>query len=284
MRILLIGAGGQLGADLQKALSHEVVIPLTHSEIEVTDSTSIRRAFEQNSPEVVINTAAFHRVDDCETDADRAFRVNALAVHALAIACKEFGAALVHFSTDYVFGGEKTEPYVETDCPHPLSVYGASKLAGEQLLAATLEQHFLVRTCGLYGMGGSRSKGGNFVETMLRLASQGKPIRVVDDQVVTPTYTADLAHKVSQLIQTEAYGLHHITNNGSCSWFEFAQAIFEVAGIEANLQPISSADFAAPARRPAYSVLHNARLEAMGLGEMPAWRKSLARYLAFRSQ
>ena len=214
---------------------------------------------------------------------ERAFQVNAFAVRGLAQACRHFGAALVHFSTDYVFAGEKTEPYVETDRPAPLSVYGASKLAGEYLVSATLSKHFLIRTCGLYGLGGSRSKGGNFVETMLRLADQGKPLRVVDDQVVTPTYTMDLARKVNQLIESEAYGLYHITNRGSCSWFQFAQAIFELSKIEGNLQPVSSAAFRAPARRPAYSVLRNLRLESLGLDEMPDWREGLVRYLRGRA-
>lgn len=280
MKIILIGAAGQLGTDLMKALPGETTIPLTHADIEVTDSGSIGHAFERHRPDMVINTSAFHRVDDCETEMELAFQVNAFAVRRLAQACSQFGAALVHFSTDYVFAGEKTEPYVEGDRPGPLSVYGASKLAGEHLAAATLPRHFLIRTCGLYGLGGSRSKGGNFVETMLRFARRGKPLRVVDDQVASPTYTADLARKVSQLIATEAYGLYHITSQGSCSWFEFAHAVFELSGVEANLQPISSADFGAPARRPAYSALGSVRLPSLGLDQMPDWRDGLKRYLA----
>src|SRR6516165_2880055 len=190
---MLIGAAGQLGAELAEVLARETTVPLTHADIEITDSRSVKFAFERHRPDVVINMAAFHRVDDCETEMERAFQVNAFAVRGLAQACRQFGAVLVHFSTDYVFAGEKTEPYVETDRPGPLSVYGASKLAGEYLVSATLSRHFLIRTCGLYGLGGSRSKGGNFVETMLRLAAAGKPLRVVSDQVATPTYTEDLA-------------------------------------------------------------------------------------------
>jgi dTDP-4-dehydrorhamnose reductase len=282
MKIMLIGAAGQLGADLAKALPGRTTVPLTHADIEITDSRSVGLAFERHGPDVVINTAAFHRVDDCETEMERAFQVT-LRFAAWRKPAGILGPHWVHFSTDYVFAGEKTEPYVETDRPAPLRVYGASKLAGEYLVSAALFRHFLIRTCGLYGLGGSRSKGGNLVETMLRLADQGKPLRVVDDQVVTPTCTMDLARKVSQLVETEGYGLYHITSHGSCSWFQFAQAIFELSGIEANLQPISSAAFGAPARRPAYSVLRNLRLESLKLDEMPDWREGLVRYLAGRA-
>jgi dTDP-4-dehydrorhamnose reductase len=284
MRVMLIGANGQLGADLSKALRTETLIPLAHADIEVADAGSVRRAFELHRPDVVINTSAFHRVDDCETQMEKAFQVNAFAVRGLAQECRRSGASLVHFSTDYVFAGEKREPYVETDRPGPLSAYGASKLAGEYLVASVLDRHFLIRTCGLYGLGGSRSKGGNFVETMLRLAAQGKPIRVVSDQVVTPTYTVDLARKVSQLIRTEAYGLYHITSRGSCSWYEFARTIFELTGVRADLTAVSAEAFGAPARRPAYSVLWNYRLGTLQLDDMSGWQKALPRYLAERQE
>lgn len=282
MKVMLIGSGGQLGADLASTLPRDTTISLTHAEIDITDPQSVESALGQHRPGVVINTAAFHRVDDCETEVERAFRVNAFAVRALAQACRRCGAALVHFSTDYVFAGEKTQPYVETDRPGPLSAYGASKLAGEHFVSAILKKHFLIRTCGLYGRGGSRAKGGNFVETMLRLAAQGKPLRVVHDQVVAPTSTVDLARKISQLIETEGYGLYHIVNAGSCSWFEFARTIFEIEGIEADLQPTTSEAFSAPARRPAYSVLLNRRLKLLGLDDMPDWKDAVRCYLTAR--
>ncbi|HEV3278632.1 MAG TPA: dTDP-4-dehydrorhamnose reductase [Terriglobia bacterium] len=281
MRVMLIGAGGQLGGDLQKSFPAGVCVPLTHADIEITEPESVRQAFERHQPDVVINTAAFHRVDDCETQAERAFQVNTLAVRGLAQACGRTGATLVHFSTDYVFDGAQTEPYVETDRPGPLSVYAASKLAGEYL-AATHPRHFVIRTCGLFGLGGSRSKGGNFVETMLRAAAQGKTLRVVSDQVVTPTSTAELARKVTELIGTGAYGLYHITAHGSCSWFEFARAIFELEGVRADLLPTTSEAFGAPARRPLYSVLRNRRLEALGFDNLAPWHDGLERYLAER--
>lgn len=282
MKVMLIGAGGQLGTDFVSILPKETIVPLTHAEIEITDSRSVELAFERYRPDVVINTAAFHRVDDCETQIERAFLANTFAVRGLAQVCRRFSAVLVHFSTDYVFAGEKTEPYIETDRPGPLSVYAASKLAGEYLAGACLPRHFVIRTCGLYGRGGSRSKGGNFVETMLRLAAAGKPLRVVSDQVVSPTYTSDLARKISQLIATEAYGLYHITSHGSCSWLDFARTIFELAGVEADLRPVTTEEFGAPARRPAYSVLRNQRLESLGLDDLPSWQDGLRRYLGAR--
>lgn len=284
MRIMLIGANGQLGSELARALASETLIPLMHAEIEISDPASVRQAFERYQPEIVVNTAAFHRVDDCEAQGEQAFRINALAVRDLALVCREFNATLVHFSTDFVFGGEKRQPYAETDCPRPLSVYGASKLAGEYLLSASHTKHFLIRTCGLYGIGGSKSKGGNFVETMLRLAAQGKPIRVVDDQIVSPTYTVDLAAKLKELIQTDAYGLYHISGTGSCSWYEFARRIFELAGIKASMTPTTSEAFGAAARRPKYSVMRHSRLVGLGLKDMPSWDDALTRYLAERKR
>lgn len=286
MKVMVIGAGGQLGGDLRRLLPAEECIPLTHADIEITDPESVRRAFERHQPDVVINTAAFHRVDDCESQAERAFQTNALAVRSLAQACRALGAVLVHFSTDYVFDGAQTEPYLETDRPGPLSVYAASKLAGEYLVAATHPKHFVIRTCGLFGLGGSRSKGGggNFVETMLRAAAQGKHLRVVSDQVVTPTATAELARKVIELMRTEAYGLYHITARGACSWYEFAQTIFEFSNIRADLEPVTAEAFGAPARRPRYSVLCNRKLEMLGLDDLPPWQDGLRGYLAERDK
>jgi len=286
MKVMVIGAGGQLGGDLQRLLPASDCIPLTHADIEITDPASVRQAFDRHRPDVVINTAAFHRVDDCETQAERAFQTNALAVRDLAHACRTSGAVLVHFSTDYVFDGGQTEPYVETDRPGPLSVYAASKLAGEYLAAAAHPKHFVIRTCGLFGLGGSRSKGGggNFVETMLRAAAQEKSLRVVSDQVVTPTATADLARKVLQLVNTGAHGLYHITAQGSCSWYEFARTIFKLSGVQADLTPVTAEAFGAAARRPPYSVLRNRHLELLGLDDLPPWEDGLRRYLDERGR
>jgi len=282
MKIMVIGSTGQLGSALLEALAGAEVVPLAHADIEITDPSSVRRAFEQHRPHTVINAAAFHRVDDCESQPEKSFAVNCFAVRELALACRESGATLVHFSTDYVFGGEKRQPYKESDRPQPLNVYAASKLAGEHLLSAALPQHFLIRSCALYRAGGSRSKGGNFVETMLRKARTNETIRVVDDQVVTPTHTPELARKVAELIRTDHYGLYHITCQGECSWYDFAQEIFRLAGLQPDLQRTTSAEFRTPAKRPAYSVLQNARLKELGMDDVKHWKDALSDYFESR--
>lgn len=284
MRILLIGAAGQLGQDLLPVLQrrgHEVT-PVIHEQLEICSPEAVRQQMASARPQCVINTAAFHRVDECEEQAEKAFAVNVLGVCNLAQSVEEAGAALVHFSTDYVFGGEKRTPYRESDLPQPLSVYAMSKLAGEFAARCYCSRHFVVRTCGLYGMGGSRSKGGNFVETMLRLAGQKKTIRVVADQIVTPTSTADLAERVLPMIESGRYGLYHMSSAGQCSWYEFAAEVFRLAGVNADLQPTDSKSFGAKARRPAYSVLDNCRMRAAGIAEFRPWQEALADYLWHR--
>jgi len=201
MNIVLIGANGQLGSDLARVIvaqGHDLT-PLTHADIEVTDQRSVEAAFARHHPDVVINTAAFHRVDVCEKEVEKAFAVNVCGVHNLALSCRAHGAALVHISTDYVFGGDDTrdEPYVESDLPAPVNMYGVSKLAGEHAVRYILDRYYIFRVAGLYGVAGSSGKGGNFVELMLRLAHEGKDIHVVDDQRTTPTYTLDLARQIS---------------------------------------------------------------------------------------
>src|SRR5437660_1253984 len=187
-----------------------------------------KRILDSVQPDVVISSAAYHKVEECEQPPALSFGVNAVGPRNLALACRCSNAVLVHFSTDYVFDGARQQPYTETDLPHPLNVYGISKLAGEGMVALTWERHFVIRTCGLYGVAGSSGKGGNFVETMLRKAAEGAPIRVVDDQVLTPTFTGDLAEGVARLLDTEVYGLYHISAEGQCSWHEFARKIFEL--------------------------------------------------------
>ena len=284
MRILLIGAAGQLGQDLLPVLQrrgHDVT-PARHEELEICSPEAVRQAVAEARPECIINTAAFHRVDDCEDQAEKAFAVNVMGVRNLAQAAEEAGAALAHFSTDYVFGEEKSTPYTESDLPQPLSIYAMSKLGGEFAARRYCSRHFVIRTCGLYGMGGSRSKGGNFVETMLRLATQGKTIRVVADQIVTPTSTADLAQRVLPLIQSERYGLYHMTSTGECSWHEFAVEVFRLARVTADLQPTDSKTFGAKALRPRYSVLDNCAMRAAGIAEFRPWKEALAEYIRQR--
>jgi len=284
MTTLLIGANGQLGSDLRQAFSDCDLVPLTHAELELTDRTQVWDMLHKYGPHLILNTAAYHRVDECEDQPERAFVVNAIAVRDLAIAAREVGAVLVHFSTDYVFDGRRRHPYREVDRPGPLSVYATSKLAGEYFIQAALDRYFLIRTCGLYGLAGSRSKAGNFVETMLRLAADGREIQVVGDQIVTPTSAKELAHKVRQLVETDAYGLYHITNNGECSWYQFAQAILELSGVRPHLTETTSVAYGARAARPAYSVLDNASLRSLGLDDLREWRDALADYLTERKR
>lgn len=280
MKILLIGADGQLGTDIQKVIDRSELIPLTIADIDVTDAKNVSAVITKYKTEVVINTSAYHRVDDCEDHDKEAFAVNALGVKNLCVACKEAGSALVHISTDYVFDGNKGKPYTEADIPNPGTVYGISKLAGEEYVRSMLKKYFLIRTCGLYGVAGCLGKGGgNFVESMLKLAKQKPVIRVVGDQVVSPTYTLDLARKISQLIRTEHYGLYHIANKGSCSWYEFAKKIFELTGTKVKVESATTDEFKSKARRPAFSVLDNANLRKIGLDDLRTWDKALEAYL-----
>jgi len=259
------------------------IIGLTHADVDICDAPAIRTAVQTHQPDCLINTAAFHRVDDCEDQVEKSFAVNAVGVHNLVRAANQVGAVLVHFSTDYVFEGAKRKPYVETDAPNPQSVYAMSKLAGELIVRRYARKYFLIRTCGLYGHAGSSGKGGNFIETMLRLAREGKPIRVVDDQVLTPTSTKDLADKLAPLIHTDKYGLYHMTNTGECSWYEFAQEILRLSGLTPDLQPTTTEAFGAKAHRPRYSVLDNGTLRAAGFPDLRPWQEALADYLAHRS-
>jgi dTDP-4-dehydrorhamnose reductase len=290
MKVAVIGANGQLGSDLCPVLAAQgvTVTALTRRDVDVTDAAQVDRVLEAARPDVVISTAAYHKVDDCELHPATSFAVNGIGPRNLAQACRRLDAVLVHFSTDYVFSGrERRRPHLESDLPDPRNVYAISKLAGEHMVACTWRRHFIVRTCGLYGLAGSAGKGGNFVETMLKKAAENAPIRVVDDQVLTPTFTGDLAEAVSRLIgplvseRAGAYGLYHITAEGQCSWFEFARKIFELESLKPDLKPVSTAEFHSPVERPEYSVLNKQKLNGLGLA-MPRWEDGLARYLAAR--
>ncbi len=283
MKVLLIGAKGQLGSDLYSVLSSRgtTVIPVTHAELDVLNGEAVSAAISAARPDVVVSTAAFHKVEECEKQVSLAFEVNALGVKNLAQACDRAGCVLVHFSTDYVFDGKQRKPYCETDLPRPLSVYGASKLAGEHLVAAVFERYFLIRTCGLYGVAGSSGKGGNFVETMLRKAREGSQIKVVDDQVLTPTFTGDLAEAVAGLLEGGRFGLYHVSSEGECSWYKFAKTIFELENLTVELVPVSTDQFPSSVKRPAYSVLAKEKIRQLGL-RMAPWDDALARYLAAR--
>jgi dTDP-4-dehydrorhamnose reductase len=279
LRIVVIGADGQLGSDLVKTLAGDEVSPLYFPGFDVTRPDKVRSVLQGLRPTVVINTAAFHRVDDCEDDPESAFRVNAIAVRDLARLAGDLDFILVHFSTDYVFDGRKRAPYVESDPPNPLNVYAVSKLAGEFFVRSIAEKHFLIRTCGLFGEASSGEKGYNFVDRMIALADEGKRLRVVDDQWVTPTSTVELAERVGELIRTGEYGLYHLTSEGQCTWFEFAREAFSLMGRTVRLEPVDSKAFAAKARRPLYSVLENKRAKEIGLKGFSAWKDALRGYL-----
>ena len=284
MKVLLIGYLGQLGTDLKKTFAGEDLILKDKEDLLVQNAGQVDALVEGEKPDLILNCSAFHRVDDCEDQpgAGLAFDVNVFGVRNLALAARKANAVLVHFSTDYVFDGPQRHPYVETDVPCPKCVYAVSKASGEMMLQSIWPKHFIFRVSGLYGYAGSREKGTNFVETMLKLAGQGKPIRVVDDQVLTPTSTMDVATAVRQVVASDAYGLYHLTNAGECSWYEFTKAIFEFAGLNPDLTPVSSEAFPMRAKRPNYSVLDNLRLRSNGFSEMPEWREALRCYVAGR--
>jgi len=280
---VIIGAKGQLGTDLQPALAGFRLTGLVHGDLDVCDAERARGLLRDLRPDVLINTSAFHKVDVCEDEPAASFAVNATGAYHLSRLAAEFDFTLVHFSSDYVFAGDARVPYREDDLAAPQSVYGVSKLAGENLVRAFCRRHFVIRTTGLYGVAGASGKGGNFVETMIRLGTAG-PVRVVDDQVMTPTATADLARAVAALLDREpdgaiAHGLYHITNAGQCSWYFFAKTIFELCGMEVALSPITTAQSGSRARRPAFSVLDHGKWMAAGLAELRPSREALVDYL-----
>jgi dTDP-4-dehydrorhamnose reductase len=276
MRGLVAGSAGQLGRELVRLLGGECVWAGDKAEIDVTDAKAVAALVARTRPEVLFNVTAWNRVDAAESEPEAAFAVNALAPRALAVAAREAGALLVHFSTDYVFDGCATRPYREEDAPRPLSVYGASKLAGELLVAASGVESLLVRTSGLLGRGGSEQKGGSFVDRVLSQARAGQPLRVVADQVFAPTVAGDLAVAALALVRAGARGLVHVTNGGVCSWHELAGAALTLAQIAAPVEPISFTELHLPAVRPRYSVLDNARYRALGMPALRHWRDALA--------
>jgi dTDP-4-dehydrorhamnose reductase len=285
VRCVLIGAAGQLGFDLARTFSLPgELVRLTHADLDILDRSAIDRVLRAVRPTHVVNTAAYNLVDRAEDERAEAFALNADAVGALADVCTSVGARLVHFSTNYVFDGHRATPYDEDAAPAPLSAYGRSKLEGERLALARCPDAFVFRVAGLYGIARSAGKGGtNFVEVMLRLAHAGQPIRIVHDQLLTPSYTRDLAAKVWRIIAHGIPGLYHLTNAGETSWFDFAREIFRLSGLTPQLAAITTAEYGARARRPAYSVLARGRLGAIGEADLRSWQAALAAYLAERA-
>jgi len=282
MRILITGARGQLGTDLFRSLSGHELIPCSHEELDVSDKNKVYNLLNNHQPDAVINTAAYHKVDDCESYPEKTFAVNTFGPWYLAMACRKYSAKLVHISTNFVFDGTADRPYQENDLPMPLNVYGTAKLSGEHLVRSTLDQHFIVRTTGLFGFATGGGKGYNFVEVMIRAGMEGKDITVVNDQVVSPTATEDLARAITELVVTDEYGTYHITNSGACSYFEFTQTIYRKTGIDALVKPTSTGSYGAPAARPLYSVLDNSKFLTLGMAKMSSWEEALDAYLTQR--
>lgn len=281
MRVAVVGAAGQLGRALCAALEHAGLEhePLGHDRLEVEDPDGVGRVLRDVRPDVVVNTAAFHKVDACEEDPRRAFEVNALGALHVARACREVGARCVYISTDYVFDGTKPEPYTEDDRPNPVNVYGASKLAGEHLVLQTCPDALIVRVASLFGGRGARGKGTNFVLTVLDRARQGQPLRVVDDVRMSPTSTADAARAVVELLRRGVTGVFHVVNEGSCTWYEFACEAVRLAGLDVPVEPVPQAAYPTKARRPANSALSTAKLARAGVSLRP-WQDALAEYVA----
>jgi len=288
VRILLIGASGQLGQDLKTVLAadHEIITP-DHDELDVTDAQCVKEQVSATAPEVVINASAFHNVPLCETEPCAAFAVNAAGPLHLARSCRSVHARFFHLSTDYVFNGAKGHPYVERDAPRPLMVYGTSKLAGEHLALLEWEDTLIVRSTGLFGLNPCRAKPGglNFIDTMLNLARTRGEVKVVDDQACCPTYTPDLARQIAAMIDTDmAPGVYHAVTPPGCSWYDLAKLIFDIADIDTRLTPVSSVAFPSAFRRPPDSRLANSRLERAGIFKMRPIENALMDYLGNKNK
>jgi dTDP-4-dehydrorhamnose reductase len=281
MKIAIIGANGQLGSDLVEVLSasHEVT-GLTHSDIEITNIDSVNALISSLKPDVILNTAAYHVVPEAEKFPDKAFLLNGTAVLNLAKICQDKGIRFLHYSTDYVFDGAKRSPYTEEDRPNPLNVYANTKLSGEYFALNYCDASFVVRVSGIYGKIPCRAKGGNFITTMLKLAKEKPEVRVVNDEVLTPTPTSAIAANTAKLIQTDAFGLYHMSCEGEVSWYEFAKTIWDTLKLKTPLYPASVKDFPLVVKRPFYSVMENKNLKKIDIDIMPNWKEGLKEFLA----
>jgi dTDP-4-dehydrorhamnose reductase len=279
LRVLVTGACGMLGTDVCRTLAekHQVVATDVQGDCErldITDFAQTMNVVEKHKPELVVHCAAYTDVDGCERDPERAYRLNICGTWNVAAACEQSNAAILHISTDFVFDGEKDGDYDEFDEPRPLSHYGRSKWASEQIVWDIGRKHYIVRTAWLYG-----ENGKNFVSTILRAASEGKELKVVADQVGSPTYTKDLAEFIASVVGSPLYGLYHVTNKGSCSWYELAAKVVEFAGIEAKITPIASSEWPTPTKRPKRSVLRHLSLEMQGRDNLRPWEEALLEFV-----
>lgn len=275
MKVLITGSKGMLGHDLVKILSKEnEIIATTHDTLDITDIEETISTIKEINPDIVINAAAFTAVDAAETDEDLAYQVNVIGTRNLAVACQKADSALVYISTDYVFDGTKGESYREYDTTNPLGVYGKTKYFGEVYIRDLLDKFYIVRTSWLYGY-----HGPNFITTMLNLAKTHDSINVVSDQIGSPTYTVDLATAINELIKQPKYGIYHITNSDSCSWYEYALEIFKNAGIEIEISPVTTEEYSSPAPRPKYSVLDNYNWRIEGYNKLRTYKDALKEFM-----
>ena len=281
LKVLITGAQGQLGRDLVDVFNcikdkDNEVFSLGKDQLDITESGKVLELISTIGPDIIINSAANTNVDGCELEPDSAYRVNALGSRNVAVASARTGAKLVYISTDYVFDGKAQRPYTEFDATNPMSVYGKSKLAGERYITGLHNKYFIMRTSWLYG-----HHGHNFVKTMLRLAKGKDELAVVDDQVGSPTFTKDLAKFIVNLVQTELYGIYHVTNTGSCSWYQFVTTIFKMAGLDhVKVKPISTPELGRPAPRPAYSVLDHYCIRLECPTDLRPWEEALQEYIS----
>jgi len=269
-----------LGTDLLEVLSKEHdVVGLNHTDIEITDIDSVKNALSTIKPAIVLNTAAYHIVPEAEKFPAKAFQINGIGTMNLAKVCQDLDTRLVHYSTDYVFDGKKQKPYTEDDCPNPLSVYANTKLSGEYFALNYCDRSYVIRVSGIYGKIPCRAKGGNFITTMIKLANEKPEVRVVNDEILTPTPTYHIAKNTAALIGKDAFGLYHMSCEGEVSWYEFAKVIWETLQLKTPLYPASVKDFPLVVKRPFYSVLENKNLNKLGINEMPEWKEALIQFL-----
>jgi dTDP-4-dehydrorhamnose reductase len=283
MKIAVIGANGQLGSDAVTAFqgNGDDVTPLTHADIELLDIEFVSSCLKGIRPQVIVNTAAMHHVENCEREPQKAFAVNGLGTRNLALVARDIGATVMHVSTDYVFDGSKGSAYEESDAPNPLNVYGNTKLSGEYFVRSSLDKHFVLRTSALYGRSPCRAKGGlNFIELMLKLARERGEVRVVGNEIVTPTSTAELARQMVVLSRSDFFGLYHATAEGYCSWHEFAKEVFALTGTKVSLKVAGPNEFPAKVPRPQYSVLENRALKSHKLNIFKQWQDGVREYLS----
>lgn len=274
-----------MGTDVIRAFADngDQVFALTHDDVEIANKASVSNKLHELQPDIVVNTAAMHHVENCESDPDKAFVINGLGARNTALAAREIGSVLMHISTDYVFDGNKCSPYDEGDPPRPLGVYGTTKLAGEYFVRSTISKHFVLRTSAIYGKNPCRAKGGlNFIQLMLKLAKERGEVHVVDNEFVTPTSTLELARQMVVLSRCEAYGLYHATAEGGCSWLEFAREIFALTRTPVSLKVAGPNEFPAKVPRPRFSVLENRRLKNLGLNTFKVWQDGVREYLGVK--